>query len=133
LGSYKGSAEALPFLCLPLECATGQNLSDPATADYNLAIVEYSRLAGRNGALRVIECSENFVRARLFNYCGCSFVAMTNFHGDSHRLAKIVDRDQIRSVDAKSSRVEFFLISNHNLMSVALDLNDIERRPGGYA
>ena len=40
-----------------------ETLNDPATADYHIAVVEYGGLAGRDGALRLVEGHQDFVVA----------------------------------------------------------------------
>jgi hypothetical protein len=38
------------------------SLGDPAAANDFVAVVEDGRLAGRNGALRLVECGDDFSR-----------------------------------------------------------------------
>ncbi len=66
-------------------------LCDPAAADHNVAVVENRGLAGRDGALRLVEGGEDFVFARALNDRWRGLVAMANLHRDAHGLAQIVD------------------------------------------
>ena len=58
---------------------------------------------------------------------------MADLYRDSHGLAQILDRDEIGPVYPKGAGVEFFLIADHHLASVSLDLNYVERRARGHA
>src|SRR5437667_11059023 len=60
-------------------------------------------------------------------------MAVTDFDGDSHRFAQIFDCNKIDAACAKRARVKFLLIADNYLARVALDLDHIERRTGGYA
>ena len=68
-------------------------LSDPAAADYNIAIVEYGCLTGGYGALRLVEGDKNLIVARDLNRCRGGLVAVANLDSDSHRRAEIVNGD----------------------------------------
>ena len=66
---------------------SAKHLSDPSTADHDVAVVEDSRLSRSNGALRLIKGDQYFVLARRFELGRGRFVTVPDLHLNSHRLA----------------------------------------------
>src|SRR5580704_15845135 len=96
----------MPLSLLGIPVLTEPELLDPPATDHDVAVIEYGGLAGRDGALRLIEVGEDLVIAGLLDHGGCAFVAMANLHGNPHRLGQVFDRNQIRAVYMESLRVE---------------------------
>src|SRR6185369_1923358 len=72
-------------------------LDNPAAPDHHLAIIEDGRLAGRYGALRLVEADENLVSPGPLDCGGSGLVTMANFDRHARRLIELVDRNQIRA------------------------------------
>ena len=60
-------------------------------------------------------------------------MAMADLHRDSHGLAQLFHRDEIDTMHPQGAGVEIFLLADHHLASVSLDLNHVERRTSGHA
>src|SRR5579863_8465688 len=108
-------------------------LGDPAAADYDIAVIENCSLSRCDGALGLVEGGEDFVVAYALDYGRGGLVAMANLHRHPHRLVKIVDRDQVYAAGAQGARVEMLFPADDDLLISAADLDDVERRAGGYA
>ena len=63
-----------------------RSLSDPAAADHDVTVVEDRGLAGRDGALGLVEGDEDCVLACPFDHRCSWLVAMANLYRNSHRL-----------------------------------------------
>jgi len=58
---------------------------------------------------------------------------MANLHGHAHGLMQVGDRDQVHTLGAQGARIEMLFAADNHLLLRAADLDDIERRAGGYA
>ncbi len=118
---------------ISLYCLCDGDLCDPAPAYHNLSTIEDRGLAWRDGSLRLIERDDDSVIACALDHSRGRFVAMANLHGNPHRLAQVVDRDEVHAAGAQDARVEM-LVAAHNYLPVRTpDLNDVERRSGSDA
>src|SRR5579864_4803411 len=67
--------------------ATGRrSLTDPATADHDVAVVENCGLAGSHCPLRLVKSDQNLVRPDSLDRCCGRLVTMANLHAHTHRL-----------------------------------------------
>src|SRR3984957_20810683 len=60
-------------------------------------------------------------------------MAMSNLHGDAHGLAQIIHGDEVHAMRTQSTRIEMLISADNHLLICAINLNYVERRPGGDA
>src|SRR4029077_9390058 len=60
-------------------------------------------------------------------------MAMSNFHGDTHRLTESINRDQIYTARPQSARIQIVRTTDHDLLVRAADLDHIKRRSRGQS
>src|SRR5439155_9552995 len=96
-------------------------LTDPAPAYNHVAGVEDCRLPRSYGALRLIKSDPN-VLPNLLDGRGGRLVAMADLHADSHRLAQLVNRNQVHATSQQSTRVQILCLADNHLLGVSSDL-----------
>src|SRR5450755_2038201 len=107
--------------------------NDPAAAHHYITFVKHRGLARGNRALRFIKTRQNFVIPRPLNRSGSRLMAVPDLYRDPHRLVQIRHRDQVRSMRPQAARVKILLITDHNLPSISLNLQNVQWRTGGHA
>src|SRR5215472_512911 len=67
------------------------DLSDPSTADDQIAVVEHDSLSRGDGALWLVEGDQHLVIGCVLDRRRRWFVAMANLCLNAHRLAQLID------------------------------------------
>ena len=88
------------FIRSPATLLAHTGLRDPAATDHHVTVVEDRGLSWRDSALGLVECGEDFVFASSFDQGSFGFVAMANLYRNPHRLAHVIDGDEIDAARA---------------------------------
>src|SRR5437588_5168573 len=112
------------------ECPS--ELGDPAAAHHDISVIEDGCLARRDGSLRLVEGGQHLVVSDLLNRGRRRLMTMTDFYGDSHGCAQISRGNEVHALCVQAPGEQLLAASDYYLASVALDLDYIKRRSGGY-
>src|SRR5258708_32458156 len=80
------------------------SLGNPSAADHHVAVVENYRLAGRDGALWLVECDQCLAVGRALDRRRRRLMAMANLRRHSHGIAEHVDRDPVQGPGDRLAR-----------------------------
>src|SRR4029077_17953677 len=103
-------------------------LSNPAAAYHYISIVENCCLTWSNGALRLVEGDQDFVRGCALDRGRSGLVAVADLDRYPHRLGEVRDGNQIHALRAQSARIEMLVATHDDLLICPADLNHVERR-----